>query len=60
MFNYYNYSKLDFNTKNYYYFNIVKEVQLNILETISWDKQSLSNLDTNNKQTIIDLNPEKN
>ena len=60
MFNYYSYSKLDSFTKNYRSRNIVKEVQLNVLERIQSNKQSLSNLDTNNKQANIDSNLEKN
>ena len=39
--------------------NIVKEVQLDVLETIPIGKQSLSNSDTNNEQVIIDSNLEK-
>ena len=60
MFNYYSYNKLSYYTKNYRSRNIVKKVQLNVLKIILLDKQCLSNLDTNNKQAIIESNLEEN
>ena len=49
MISYYNYSKLGYYTKDYRSRNIVRKVQLDVLEIILLGKQSLSNSDINNK-----------
>ena len=59
VFSYYSYSNLGCYTKNYRSRNILIKLLLNILETISLDKQNLSNLDLNIEQAIINLDLEK-
>ena len=60
IFNYYNYSILEYYTNDYYFRSIVKKVQLNILEINTCNKQSISNSTIYNKQAIIDLDLKKN